>query len=374
MLIALTQQNQRIIAYEHTRDVLQQYRQQETFYCPHCQQPVRLKIGTINIPHFAHVSNLTCDQYFTERESVLHLKGKILLFEWLKKLGHIVELEPYLSKLAQRPDLLLRKQDKLTAVEFQCSAITHEKWRIRTDGYEKEKIEALWLFQIPSKKRALVGIQKISISPLMQQVIKHPQQGLPYIVTFDANTSQFIYWSNLLPLHGHTFITKVQCLPIDQQRYPFLEPKSLSKADFHRYWQLYKKTSGQYILQRLFRSKKGVQDPFLRSCYEMGYSLEKMPAYVGLPVKNAEAIPCFSIEWQTLLHYFCRQLHVQPYELCKGDIQLFLHQLGIEPTAASVQAVKNYCEIFEKTFCSTDLISIVYEQVYVHLFAIDKTY
>lgn len=374
MLIALTEQSQRFISYEHTRDELQQYRQQEKFFCPQCHQPVRLKIGTINIPHFAHVANLACDQYFTEGESVLHLKGKVLLFEWLKKLGHTVELEPYLVRLAQRPDILLKKRDKLIAVEYQCSAISHEKWQGRTDGYEKEKIEALWLFQTPPKKSVVPGIQKISISPLMQQVITQPKQGLSYLVTFDANTSQFIYWSNLLQLQGHTFITKVQYLPIDQQHYPFLEPKPISKDDFNRYWQLYKKTAEQFMYQRLLRSKKGVQDPFLRSCYEMGYSLEKMPKYVGLPVKNTEAIPYFSIEWQTLLHYFCRQIQLQPYELCKGDIQLFLQQLDVEPTATSIQAVKNYCEILEKTLCSTDFISAICEQVYVHLFAIDTAY
>ena len=347
MLIALTEQSQRFISYEYTRLALQQHRQQEKFHCPQCHQPVRLKIGTINIPHFAHVANQACDRLFAEGESALHLTGKIQLFEWFKKLGHTVELEPYLPKLAQRPDILLKKQDQLIAVEYQCSSISYEKWRARTDGYEKEWIEALWLFQTPPKKNAAPGIQKISISPLMQQVITHPQQGLPYLVTFDANTSQFIYWSNLLHLQGHTFITKVQCLPIEKQRYPFYEPKPLSKVDFKRYWHLYKKTGEQYMYQRLLRSKIGVQDPFLRSCYEMGFSLERMPLYVGLPVKNAEAIPCFSIEWQTMLHYFCRQLQLQPQELSKGDLQLFLHQLGVEPTEEAVQAVRNYSTVLE---------------------------
>ncbi|KOS66724.1 hypothetical protein AEA09_18525 [Lysinibacillus contaminans] len=370
MLIAITEKSQRFISYEYTRNVLQQLRQQGKFYCPQCQQPVQLKIGTINIPHFAHIANQACDRLFAEGESVLHLKGKIQLFEWLKKLGHTVELEPYLSKLAQRPDILLTKQDQLVAVEFQCSSISYEKWRARTDGYKKERIEALWLFQTPPKKSSL-GIHKISITPLMQQVITRPLQGLPYIVTFDANTSQFIYWSNLLHLQGHTFITKVQCLPSEKQGYPFFEPKSISKDEFNRYWQLYKKTGEQYVYQRLLRSKKGVQDPFLRSCYEMSFSLESMPPYVGLPVKNSEAIPCFSIEWQTMLHYFCRQLQLQPHELCKGDIQLFLHQLGVEPTAASVQAVEDYSVVLEKAFSSTDSISAICEQVYVHLFAID---
>ena len=369
MLIALTEQNQRFISYEYTRQALQQHRQQEKFYCPQCQQEVQLKIGTINMPHFAHVANQACDRLFAEGESTLHLKGKIQLFEWLKKLGHTVELEPYLSKLAQRPDLLLTKQDQLIAVEYQCSAISYEKWCARTDGYRKERIAALWLFQTPPKKSITPGIQKISIAPLMQRVITHPQQGLPYLVTFDAHTSQFIYWSNLLHLQGHTFITKVQCLPIEKQCYPFYEPKPLSKEDFKRYWHLYKKTGEQYMYQRLLRSKTGVQDPFLRSCYEMGFTLESMPMHVGLPVKSAEAIPYFSIEWQTMLHYFCKQLQVQLQELCKGDLQLFLRQLEVEPSEEAIQAVKNYSAVLDKSS-----VSDICEQLYAYLFAITTSY
>lgn len=369
MLIALTEQNQRFISYEYTRQALQQHRQQEKFYCPQCQQEVQLKIGTINMPHFAHVANQACDRLFAEGESTLHLKGKIQLFEWLKKLGHTVELEPYLSKLAQRPDLLLTKQDQLIAVEYQCSAISYEKWCARTDGYRKERIAALWLFQTPPKKSITPGIQKISIAPLMQRVITHPQQGLPYLVTFDAHTSQFIYWSNLLHLQGHTFITKVQCLPIEKQCYPFYEPKPLSKEDFKRYWHLYKKTGEQYMYQRLLRSKTGVQDPFLRSCYEMGFTLESVPMHVGLPVKSAEAIPYFSIEWQTMLHYFCKQLQVQLQELCKGDLQLFLRQLEVEPSEEAIQAVKNYSAVLDKSS-----VSDICEQLYAHLFAITTSY
>lgn len=370
MLIALTEQSHRFISYEYSRETLQQYRQQKQFYCPQCHQPVRLKIGTINIPHFAHVTTQVCDRLFSEGESVLHLKGKIQLFEWLKKLGHIVELEPYLAKLMQRPDILLTSVEKLIALEYQCSSISYEKWQARTNGYEKESIEAIWLFQTPPKKSIMPGIQKISIAPIMQQVLVHSTQGLPYLMTYDANTSQFIYWSNLLYLQGHTFIAKVQCLSIEMQRYPFYEPKPLSKNDFNRYWQLYKRASEQYMYQRLLRSKKGVQDPFLRGCYEMKFSLESMPIHVGLPVKNIDAIQCFSIEWQTMLHYFCRQIQLHPQELCKGDIQLFLHQLGVEPTEMAIQAVENYSMILEKVQSSKDYLA----DIYGHIFAIETTY
>ena len=95
-----------------------------------------------------------------------------------------------------------------------------------------------------------------------------------------------------------------------------------------------------------------------------------MPIYIGFPVNNAEAIPYFSIEWQTMLHYFCRQRQLQPKQLCKGDVQLFLHQLGIEPTEIAIQAVENYSMIFEKVQSSKDYLA----DVYGHIFAIETSY
>lgn len=121
------------------------------FYCPQCQHPVHLKIGQYNIPHFAHQSKNNCAQLFAEGESQLHLQGKLQLFEWLKKIGHTVMLEPYLKELSQRPDLLVTSDRRQVAIEFQCSTITHEKWLSRTLGYKKNAIQVLWLFQTSLK-------------------------------------------------------------------------------------------------------------------------------------------------------------------------------------------------------------------------------
>ena len=368
MLIAYTKQKQLFISYQHSREALQQYRQHQQFFCPQCQRPVQLKIGKLNIPHFAHIANTSCDQRFAEGESKLHMEGKIQLFEWLKSLGHTVELEPFLPKLSQRPDLLLQSELRSIALEYQCSAITTENWQLRTDGYEKNNIQVLWLFQTPQKSYTSHAIQKMRISPIFQHAITYSFNHVPYLVTYDAREARFNYWTNLLHVHGHTFIAKVLSVPLGKQQFPFFEPKPITYEAFSVYWQLYKKICQQYVTQRLMRSKKGVQDPFLRSCYELNFSLHALPNYIGIPVKNARAIPIFSSEWQAILLDFCRKIQVPPYELSKGDVQLFLKLLNVEPTETGVQAVKNYGKLLEHSFHKRAHHTAILEEVYTQLY------
>ena len=67
----------------------------------------------------------------------------------------------------------------------------------------------------------------------MQKIINVTAQGLAYLVTYDANTSRFIYWTNLLHVQGHTFIGKVQELTINKQYFPFMSLSQLRKKNFN---------------------------------------------------------------------------------------------------------------------------------------------
>ncbi|MFJ7668079.1 competence protein CoiA [Lysinibacillus sp. NPDC097195] len=368
MLIAYTEQQQLFIPYQHSRQALQQYRQQQQFFCPQCQQPVQLKIGRLMIPHFAHMANQSCDQRFAEGESKLHLQGKIQLFEWLKTCGHTVELEPFLTKLSQRPDLLLQTEHFPLAIEYQCSPITHETWHVRTEGYKRNNMQVLWLFQTPQNNYPSNAIQKIRIAPILQNAITKTTNKVPYLITYDAQVARFNYWTNLLHVHGHTFIAKVLTIPLHKQQMPFFEPRLITLKAFNTYWQIYKKLCQQYVYQRLLHSKKGVQDPFLRSCYELNLSLNALPHFIGIPVRNAKAIPIFSIEWQAILLNYCRKLQLRPCELDKRNIRLFLTLLNLEATKLRVQAVENYGKLLGHSFQHPNHNMVICEEIYRHLY------
>lgn len=367
MLIAYTDKQQLFISYQHSRQALRQFRQQLQFFCPQCQQPVQLKIGKLNIPHFAHITK-NCHHRFAEGESELHLQGKIQLFEWLQARGHRVKLEPFLRTLSQRPDLLMQGEHQQIAIEYQCSAITKENWQRRTAGYEKHNIQALWLFQTPQKKYTTNAIQKIRISPIHQNAIAYSSNNVPYLVTYDARAAKFNYWTNLLYVHGHTFIAKVLSIPLSKQQFPFYEPKPITHESFTIYKEIYIRLCQRYVMQKLLRSRKGVQDRFLRSCYEQNFSLNALPQYIGIPVKNARAIPMFAIEWQAILLNYCRELQLLPYELRQEDIRLFLNLLNVEPTEMGVQAVENYGNLLGHRFYQMDCASAIWKRVYTYMY------
>ncbi|MGO2243703.1 MAG: competence protein CoiA [Pseudolactococcus laudensis] len=108
--------------------------------CPACKSQVRLKNGRIKTPHFAHVSLATC-QYYSENESLQHLTLKKRLYHWFKQTEQ-VEIEHFLPDLQQTPDLLV---NKTLAIEIQCSHLSIQRLRERTEMYRANGYTVLWL-------------------------------------------------------------------------------------------------------------------------------------------------------------------------------------------------------------------------------------
>ena len=139
MLIALDKSGQVInllcLKTSEVADLKTQY-----LLCPACQQRVYLKQGKIRMPHFAHVTLLSC-AYNSENESFQHLSLKKALFYWFAKTAHVT-VEQFLPELQQIPDLLVN--DKL-AVEVQCSMLSVARLRERTKGYQSKHYQVIWL-------------------------------------------------------------------------------------------------------------------------------------------------------------------------------------------------------------------------------------
>lgn len=134
MLTAQTEQDSRIKASEAQR--------QQSYFCPSCREQVILKRGKRMIAHFAHRAHSTC-RPFSESESQAHLVGKWQLAEYFGVSN--VELEPYIQTLAQRPDLLLKRNDRQLAVEYQCSSIPISRLQQRNQGYSSYGLSVLWI-------------------------------------------------------------------------------------------------------------------------------------------------------------------------------------------------------------------------------------
>ena len=86
------------------------------------------------------MSLATC-QYYSENESLQHLTLKKRLYHWFKQTEQ-VEIEHFLPELQQTPDLLV---NKTLAIEIQCSHLSIQRLRERTEMYRAHGYTVLWL-------------------------------------------------------------------------------------------------------------------------------------------------------------------------------------------------------------------------------------
>lgn len=110
------------------------------FYCLACHSPVRLKNGSVLRAHFAHVKLQHCP-YHHEAESFEHLELKASLYDWASKESH-TEVESYLADFQQIADLLV--VDKNLALEVQCSSLSLERLKERSDAYRSYGYQVYW--------------------------------------------------------------------------------------------------------------------------------------------------------------------------------------------------------------------------------------
>jgi len=133
ILVALDQRkNLFVLNGKLTREqLLYQYRE-TLFYCPQCNGEVRLKVGSIKIPHFAHVSKQICEGS-SEGESAVHIQAKLQLYDWLvNQFQTNVELEKVYHDFNQRADIGLTINQNQFAIEFQRSSLSSIKFIERT--------------------------------------------------------------------------------------------------------------------------------------------------------------------------------------------------------------------------------------------------
>jgi len=343
-----------------TREQLMFLRNASQFTCPQCENPLRLKIGKVVTPHFAHIVLTNCLTSFSERESPTHLIGKQQLAEFFIQVGCEVSVEAYLPKIAQRPDLLVRKNNKLRAIEFQCSVISIEEVARRNKGYKKIGVTAIWLVRTPiNMQDNKSGISYMKLSKFMQSFIHADPISGDTLITYDPTTSQFVYLTQLLHISGTSFITKVRALSIEQQTFPFAQVKSLTDSERIEYWRIYQDNRTRYLRNRIFTSKYGARDRFLRNCYEQQIRPEKLPLYIGLPIHQSEAMQDHPIEWQLALICALSRNKVDMRYISTEWIEAFIEtKCKVFHLENAIQVVKRYCQrLHELDYDSNQSIS-----------------
>lgn len=127
---------ERVISFELSKD---DRSLNGTYQCPACKDPVMLKYGEINIPHFSHYSDSDCS--YGSGESELHMELKMKIYNELKKFPNSeIDIEKQIGN--RRADVVFND----TVIEIQLSYITLEEVKNRYTDYSSEGYDLIWIF------------------------------------------------------------------------------------------------------------------------------------------------------------------------------------------------------------------------------------
>ncbi|WP_210469598.1 competence protein CoiA [Sporosarcina sp. 6E9] len=324
------------------REQLREWRNSNLFYCPGCNDTVHLKVGDIVIPHFAHKKDKSCSASFSEGESKEHLQGKHDLFTFFERIGVEVKLEPYFNDLAQRPDLLVTNNTGQIPIEFQCSAIPIKHIKSRTAGYKKAGMAPIWILHTPRKIMALpqgVGIFQLSEFEKSFLTETFPK-GINFL-TYNPQFERFHYFSSLLHIAGRRYIGLHRTLPIKKQIFPFAQPKNPNEDELQNYATLFLAMRKKFLRNRILHNRKGVNDPFLRNCYELRILPSELPLWIGIPVTHINPFREHPCEWQLAFVHFLHSEKLTVHTICDDFICSFVKNFQ-GPIDTQLIACMNY--------------------------------
>ncbi|WP_275579533.1 competence protein CoiA, partial [Brevibacillus laterosporus] len=138
--------NKTINSLIHTDEFINLLARKKMLYCPICNNSVIYRNGSIRRKHFAHVSK--CSYQYHEPETIEHLNGKVLLYNWLKHQPFVtnLKLESWIPETKQKPDIYFEMNKQRYAIEYQCSPITVKKIKERMNLYSVADICDIWIF------------------------------------------------------------------------------------------------------------------------------------------------------------------------------------------------------------------------------------
>lgn len=135
---------------KYDKYTLKKWSEENKLLCPDCLKSYEYCHGEVINPYFRHKEkSRECDTIYHEPETDEHIKGKILLYNWLievkDELGlENIKLESYIPSTRQRPDIYFEMNNKMFVIEFQCTPIASE-YLYRKDLYKLANINDIWI-------------------------------------------------------------------------------------------------------------------------------------------------------------------------------------------------------------------------------------
>ncbi len=342
-LLQALDENDRLISFTDKRSHSEwRYLQKSgRFRCPICNQQVRMRLGTKIRWHFAHQKSEACPSG-GEGESDEHVRGKQLLFQWAAKQNKATQLEKYLRKSKQRPDVYIHASSPL-ALEFQCATLSAKTLYERNILYARQGISPVWIFggnRLKRKRRQMFQIQQFEWYGL-----QHAQRE-PFFIYLDAHTEMVCllrYVIAVLPslaLATPSFIALEQLTLSD-----LLQPPSLSIC--------YTDSLSAYRRQVKNNLHRNRSLAHLLATLQ----LTNIPITAGWPLPAQRYIQISPFLWQTsFIHaYLCHAFKGSPLTLTQIDVLLssclrqFRHPFKpyCDPKKITSQLAREYLALLE---------------------------
>lgn len=261
-----------------------------SFICPHCSSPLTMKIGSRNVPHFAHISHADCE--LVRGETPQHLLSKQLLYDRISSLYTRVSLEHSIKGLKQVADIYVKTDTAEIAIEIQCSSIPISEIVRRTYGYHRQGITPLWILTQPLKSKKL-----LSLTTFQQAFIRYSPHLDYFILHFLPDRSIFQLYPHLLPVSATAFMSAAPIIiPVSEFTLPPSIPNvSVLHPDFLSHWYDFRT---KWIYNKIHYNKART-DVFLREVYGEGDTFLYLPLYIGIPViPHGIHIRNHEVEWQ----------------------------------------------------------------------------
>ena len=164
MLVAYGPDGRPAIAEETPHAQLQLWSHERLLYCPNCRGVVHVRGGAEKRTqlHFAHQKGECA--WSTEGESVRHMRGKVVLAQWLRDQfpSATVTLEERLPEPNRIADIFVAHTNGTRqAIEFQCAPLDIEEWRHRHEAYRRAAIIDTWIIGTNRREKQEAFIEAI---------------------------------------------------------------------------------------------------------------------------------------------------------------------------------------------------------------------
>lgn len=255
------------------------------YKCPHCQNTVILKKGSIKTSHFAHAHRNS--NFCNKDETYEHYMFKYELAQQLNKLDYHVAIEPYISQCYQYPDLIINNK---FAIEIQFSNITIDNIKKRSNGLANIGFEVIWIIgKLKYNQRTKI----LFLSKCERTYINLKRRQL---FSWHSDTSILYRYKIIQFIGGNRYIAIREQISYKQLTYYFNNSDS---RELPCHFKLTKSTIKQYI--KNCRRQGTVHEPSLSVIYNLQLAESWVCENLGMVYPEQIFIQSHPIYWQLQL-------------------------------------------------------------------------